>query len=110
MDEAFDALLEFHKSAVVGDADHPAVDVRAHGITVLRIQPRIRRELLEAQRDPLLIFVVLQDLNLDVYKRQVWADVKGYKLPSGKKLKPGSEVTVHIDSDERSDISLHLDW
>jgi hypothetical protein len=40
----------------------------------------------------------------------VWADVKGYKLPSGKKLKPGSEVTVHIDDDERSDIGLHLDW
>lgn len=40
----------------------------------------------------------------------VWADTKGYKLPSGKKLKPGAEVTVHIDSDERSDIGLHLDW
>ena len=40
----------------------------------------------------------------------VWADVKGYKLPSGRKLKPGSEVPVHIDNDERSDISLHLDW
>jgi len=40
----------------------------------------------------------------------VWADVKGYKLPNGKKLKPGSEVTVHIDDDERSDIGLHLDW
>ena len=40
----------------------------------------------------------------------VWADVKGYKLPSGKQLKPGSEVTVHIDNDERSDIGLHLDW
>ena len=40
----------------------------------------------------------------------VWADVKGYKLPSGRKLKPGSEVTVHIDDDERSDIGLHLDW
>ncbi|MGB6386371.1 MAG: hypothetical protein WBD25_03245 [Terriglobales bacterium] len=39
----------------------------------------------------------------------VWADVKGYKLPSGKKLKPG-EVAVHIDSDERSDIGLHLEW
>lgn len=39
----------------------------------------------------------------------VWADVKGYKLPSGKKLKPGSEVPVHIDSDERSDIGLHLE-
>jgi hypothetical protein len=40
----------------------------------------------------------------------VWAEVKGYKPPSGKKLKPSSEVTVHIDSDERSDIGLHLDW
>ena len=40
----------------------------------------------------------------------VWADVKGYKLPSGRKLKPSPEVTVHIDNDERSDIGLHLDW
>ncbi|MFI5102211.1 MAG: hypothetical protein ACHP9V_02450 [Terriglobales bacterium] len=40
----------------------------------------------------------------------VWADVKGYKLPSGKQLKPGSEVAVHIEDDERSDIGLHLDW
>jgi hypothetical protein len=40
----------------------------------------------------------------------VWADVKGYKLASGRKLKPGSEVPVHIDGDERSDIGLHLDW
>jgi hypothetical protein len=40
----------------------------------------------------------------------VWADTKDYKLRSGKKLKPGSEVPVHIDNDERSDIGLHLDW
>ena len=40
----------------------------------------------------------------------VWADVKDYKLPSGKRVKPGPEVTVHIDDDERSDIGLHLDW
>ena len=40
----------------------------------------------------------------------VWAEVKDYKLPSGKKLKPGAEVTVHIEDDERSDIGLHLDW
>jgi hypothetical protein len=40
----------------------------------------------------------------------VWADVKGYQLASGKKLKPGSEVTAHIENDERSDIGLHLDW
>jgi hypothetical protein len=40
----------------------------------------------------------------------VWADVKGYKLPSGRKLKPGAEIAVHIDGDERSDIGLHLEW
>lgn len=40
----------------------------------------------------------------------VWADVKDYKLLSGKKVKPGPEVTVHIEDDERSDIGLHLDW
>jgi hypothetical protein len=40
----------------------------------------------------------------------VTADVKGYKTPSGKRLKPGPEVTVHIEADERSDIGLHLDW
>lgn len=40
----------------------------------------------------------------------VWADVKDYKLPSGKHLQPCPEVTVHIDNDERSDIGLHLNW
>jgi hypothetical protein len=40
----------------------------------------------------------------------VWADVKGFKLSSGRPLKPGAEVTVHIDNDERSDIGLHLNW
>ena len=38
----------------------------------------------------------------------VWADTKGVKLLNGRKLDPGSEVTVHIESDERTDIGLHL--
>jgi hypothetical protein len=39
----------------------------------------------------------------------VWADLKGYKLPSGKHLKGGSEVTVHIeDIAVRYEIGLHL--
>ncbi len=37
-----------------------------------------------------------------------WAEVKGYKLPDGKHLQAGGEVTVHIDNDERADIGLHL--
>lgn len=40
----------------------------------------------------------------------VWADVKGLKLADGKRFHPGSEVKVHIDHDERSDIGIHLNW
>jgi hypothetical protein len=41
----------------------------------------------------------------------VWADLKDYKLPSGKHLKGGSEVTVHIeDIAVRYEIGLHLTW
>jgi len=40
----------------------------------------------------------------------VWPDLKDYKLPSGKHLKAGTEVTLHIDSQERSDTGLHLIW
>jgi hypothetical protein len=38
----------------------------------------------------------------------VWADLKGYKPPDHKQLRQGQEVKVHIENDERSDISLHL--
>jgi hypothetical protein len=38
----------------------------------------------------------------------IWADLKGFKLPDGKKLRAGQEVTVHIQNDERADINLHL--
>lgn len=38
----------------------------------------------------------------------VWADLKGYKSPVYKSLRPGTEVTVHIQNDERQDIGLHL--
>ncbi len=36
------------------------------------------------------------------------ADLKGYKLPDGRKLQPGEDVKVDIENDERSDIGLHL--
>lgn len=38
----------------------------------------------------------------------VWADLKGYKSPVYKSLHAGTEVTVHIQNDERQDIGLHL--
>jgi len=38
----------------------------------------------------------------------VGADTKGLKSLKGKKLDPGTDVTVHIESEERADIGLHL--
>ena len=38
----------------------------------------------------------------------VWADLKGYKSPSGKELHQDTEVKVHVDNDERQDLGLHL--
>jgi hypothetical protein len=38
----------------------------------------------------------------------IWADLKGYKSPDGKRLQLVQEVTIHIDNEERSDTSLHL--
>ena len=38
----------------------------------------------------------------------VWADLNRYKSIGNKQLRMGTEVTVHIEYDERSDIGLHL--
>lgn len=38
----------------------------------------------------------------------VWADLKGYKSPSGKELHQDAEIKVHVDNDERQDIGVHL--
>jgi hypothetical protein len=38
----------------------------------------------------------------------VWADVKGYKGPDGKKLEAGAEMAVHVENDERVDTGVHL--
>ncbi len=38
----------------------------------------------------------------------VWADLKGYKSPTGKELHQDAEVKVHVDNDEREDVGLHL--
>jgi len=38
----------------------------------------------------------------------VWADLNGYKSNDNKQLRAGTEVTVHIEYEERADIGLHL--
>ena len=38
----------------------------------------------------------------------VWVDLNGYKYNNNKQLQAGTEVTVHIENDQRADIGLHL--
>src|SRR3954451_5966736 len=66
MDEAFDALLEFDERTVVDGGNNASFNVRADGITIHSVEPRVRRELLEAERDALLFVVVLQNFYLDL--------------------------------------------
>jgi hypothetical protein len=40
----------------------------------------------------------------------VWVDLNGFKPLGGKQLRPGEEVTVHIEGEERADIGVHLKW
>src|SRR5258708_5734234 len=71
--QAFDTLLQFDERAVVSDANHAPGNMRAHRIAVFGVKPGIRRQLLEAERNALLLFVVLQhlDLNLIAHIHQI---------------------------------------
>src|ERR1017187_6650221 len=64
MNQALDALLQLDKRAVIGDRKNAAMHVRTHRVALRCIEPRVGRQLLEAQRNPLLVLVELEDLNL----------------------------------------------
>ena len=38
----------------------------------------------------------------------IWADLKDYKSPTGKRLHQAQEVKVHVENDEREDTGVHL--
>ena len=64
--QTFDSLFQFHECAVISNADHSPVHVCSDWIAMRRIQPWIGSELLEAQRDSLLLLIELQDFDLDL--------------------------------------------
>ena len=66
MHQAFNALLQFHERAVIGHAQHAALDARADWITLGGIEPRIRRELLESQGNAQLLTIKLEDFHLNL--------------------------------------------
>src|SRR5512141_2323777 len=107
VDEAFDSLLEFYERAVVGHADDASADVRSLGIAVLRIQPWIRRQLLESERNALLIFVVLENLDLDLIAHI--HQILGVSEASPRHVGDMEEPVKSTKIDERAVLSQILD-
>src|SRR5690606_29525211 len=64
--EALDARLELEERAVVGERHDLALDALADRVLVRRVDPRIRLDLLEAQRHALGLGVELQHLDLEL--------------------------------------------
>src|SRR5215831_18022984 len=64
--QPLDALLQFDKRSVVGDANHATMYMCADRVALHGVKPRVGCELLEAQRHALLFAIELQDLHLDL--------------------------------------------
>ncbi len=64
VDQAFDARLQFHERAVVGDVGDAALEAGADRILGLDALPRIVEQLLHAERDAVRLVVDLDDLHL----------------------------------------------
>ena len=63
--QAFDARLDLDERAVVGDVGDLAEQARALRVAARDADPRIVAQLLQAQRDAVLLVVELQDLGGD---------------------------------------------
>ncbi len=59
VDEAFDTLFELDEGSVVGDREDATANLGADGIALGGVEPGVRGELLEAERDALLVLIEL---------------------------------------------------
>src|SRR5882724_6343007 len=64
MDQAFDARLQLHEGAVVGDVGDAAGELGAHRVFDFDLVPGIGFQLLHAQRDALGLWIEADDLDL----------------------------------------------
>ena len=66
MDQTFDARLQLHEGAVVGDVGDAALELEADRVLGAGAVPRIAHQLLHAERDALRLGVEADDLHLDL--------------------------------------------
>src|SRR6266404_6729725 len=97
MHEAFDARFNFYERAVVGKTDDLAANMRTFREALRDALPGIRQKLLVAQRDPLLLAVELENLDLN---RVTNFDYVGRRLDS---------APAHIDDMQEAVNSAQVD-
>ena len=67
MNQAFDALFNFHEAAVVGDIRDLAEQARVGGVAPRDVLPGVGAQLLETERDALALAVELEDPHVDLF-------------------------------------------
>ncbi len=86
---------------VWGPDDHPVFGVK---VKIRRTQDkRARWELYSDHRGEFA-----QRIAAGKADYVVWADTKNFKPSDGRPLHPVQDVPVHVENDERVDVSLHL--
>src|SRR6266567_8258707 len=65
-DEPFDVAAQVHHDALVHEAEHPASQLGAHGIRLADPEPRVFLRLLQAEGNPLVLGIHVQDQHLDL--------------------------------------------
>jgi hypothetical protein len=86
---------------VWGPDDHPVFGVK---VKIRRAQDkRARWELYSDHRGEFA-----QRISAGKADYVVWADPKNFKSADGRPLHPVQDVPVHVEGDERVDVSLHL--
>jgi hypothetical protein len=58
VDQPFNPLLQFHKGAIIGDANDLATYLRTFGIFLVDLDPRIGSDLLQPERNALVVAII----------------------------------------------------
>jgi hypothetical protein len=66
VDQALDAGLDFDEGAEIGEAGHLAADAVAGLVSLVDVQPRVRRQLFRPQRNFLVLLVEVEDEDFDL--------------------------------------------
>src|SRR3989440_225237 len=112
-DKALNVAPQIHHHALVHEAQHPAPQLGAHGIRLADAQPRIFLRLLQAQRDPLVLGVHVQDQHFDFVA--LLHDFGGMLHPLGPRhvgdvnqaLDPRLKLDERAVVRDRDDLALH---